>query len=326
MAYAVSRARFRELHDASQRILLQTIIQRLLPGARDIGYSVIQRAKAAALTADPRRLSLLDTLELFQAGPEVVIGSPDHDWAFPQYPLYSSDAVENVYLVDKPSGEIKLEGGWRLAYESKTADSGMQVLSSLPMHSRHEVVFAAGPCALPLCFRTREPGDRMQIGPAGSSAKIKDILIEARIPAVLRSRWPLLADQQKVLWIPGVRRSTSAEVSKDTQRFVCCRLEHPVVELLEKIGSAANFESEGGGLNTGNRIRDIALVMLQGKTYREAALKLSIPEAAFTGFIRNWENSTSCCITSSCTPDGNKSERLSAFGFQLLQQICRLFS
>jgi tRNA(Ile)-lysidine synthetase-like protein len=58
----------------------------------------------------------------------------------------------------------------------------------------------------PLVVRAREPGDRIRL--AGGSKKVKELLLERRIPQARRGSLPLLADAEgDVLWIPEIARA-----------------------------------------------------------------------------------------------------------------------
>ncbi|MCC3377825.1 tRNA lysidine(34) synthetase TilS, partial [Cohnella sp. REN36] len=51
-------------------------------------------------------------------------------------------------------------------------------------------------------------GDRIQpLGMLGTK-KVKDVLIDKKIPRDKRDRIPLLTDDEHILWIPGVKRSS----------------------------------------------------------------------------------------------------------------------
>jgi tRNA(Ile)-lysidine synthetase-like protein len=52
--------------------------------------------------------------------------------------------------------------------------------------------------------RMRHPGETMGIG-HGRHRRIQDIMVDARIPASQRAHWPVVATQQQVIWVPGVR-------------------------------------------------------------------------------------------------------------------------
>lgn len=55
----------------------------------------------------------------------------------------------------------------------------------------------------PLFFRNREDGDKILIGKR--FVKVKDIMIEEKIPTFYRKRVPILVDSKnRILWIPGI--------------------------------------------------------------------------------------------------------------------------
>ncbi len=62
--------------------------------------------------------------------------------------------------------------------------------------------------ALPLKIRTKKIGDRMQVKNLNGTKKIKDILIDEKIPMKKRKNIPLVVDSNdNILWIPGVKKS-----------------------------------------------------------------------------------------------------------------------
>jgi len=77
----------------------------------------------------------------------------------------------------------------------------------------------------PLIVRGRRPGDRFT--PLGMSqpVKLKDFLINARIPFFSRDQVPLLCDQEKIIWVVGVRLSADVRITPATNRILEMRLE-----------------------------------------------------------------------------------------------------
>ncbi|SES24555.1 tRNA lysidine(34) synthetase TilS [Salisediminibacterium halotolerans] len=62
--------------------------------------------------------------------------------------------------------------------------------------------------ALPLCLRTRKPGDRIRLPDGRGSKKIKDVMIDLKIPKSIRDQWPILTDDHgTILWVPLLIRS-----------------------------------------------------------------------------------------------------------------------
>ena len=76
----------------------------------------------------------------------------------------------------------------------------------------------------PLCLRSRCPGDRfMPLGMTGSK-KLKDVLMEMKIPAWQRDMIPILASHNGDIYaLPGRGVSRLAAPTSDTQRFLVLR-------------------------------------------------------------------------------------------------------
>ncbi|MBI2877740.1 MAG: tRNA lysidine(34) synthetase TilS [Candidatus Tectomicrobia bacterium] len=78
-----------------------------------------------------------------------------------------------------------------------------------------------GRIQLPLRLRTRWPGDRFHPLGAGGRKKLKDFLIDEKIPRDQRDRIPLLVSGDgEILWVVGVRISDRAKVTQATHRFL----------------------------------------------------------------------------------------------------------
>lgn len=60
--------------------------------------------------------------------------------------------------------------------------------------------------SFPLVIRTRKPGDRMQIRGMDGRKKIKDILIDDKIPRQERNKVFLLEDNKEIFWLIGIRK------------------------------------------------------------------------------------------------------------------------
>ena len=68
--------------------------------------------------------------------------------------------------------------------------------------------------------RTRQDGDRMRPFGVEGTKKVKDLLIDARIPLQARDFLPLICDQEGILWIPTVRRSQRAPITASTTKVL----------------------------------------------------------------------------------------------------------
>lgn len=73
-----------------------------------------------------------------------------------------------------------------------------------------------------LYLRTAAPGERLPIG-GGQSKDVAAVLQEARVPAALRERVAVLADDRGPLWIPRIRRAASGHVTPRTELVLVLR-------------------------------------------------------------------------------------------------------
>lgn len=69
-------------------------------------------------------------------------------------------------------------------------------------------------------FRTRRNGDYLVINQSGSHKKLKDYLIDCKVPREKRDDLLLLAIGSEVLWVVGYRIGESAKISKDTKKIL----------------------------------------------------------------------------------------------------------
>jgi len=67
-------------------------------------------------------------------------------------------------------------------------------------------------------LRYRQTGDYLELAGTGRKT-VKSYMIDAKIPASLRGRIPLLADGNHVMWIVGYRISEAYKVTKDTKHI-----------------------------------------------------------------------------------------------------------
>lgn len=124
-----------------------------------------------------------------------------------------------------PPLEVSIEGPGTV----ELPDSGMmirfRVLSPgvLPpgdVDGRTTALFDAEHVPFPLILRSFRPGDRFQPWGIRGTRKLKDLLIDLKVPQRQRRRIPLLAKGDRILWIPGIRRSREAPVGSETQRIL----------------------------------------------------------------------------------------------------------
>lgn len=207
---AFDRERWAELSMPEQRALLRRAVQHLLPDERDLDFTPLDQGVQFSRRAAPgRSCDLLRGLRLKVTAEAIVIGP----WGYRPAPT-------DLPLLE----DGRLPAGWQLQSEM-LADEGW---------SPGQVAANPDPwCAyvdgerLPAegwRLRARRPGDRFQpLGLGGHSTKLADFLINARIEAALRDRWPLVTAGDAIVWVAGLRLDERFRVTAGTRRVVRLR-------------------------------------------------------------------------------------------------------
>jgi tRNA(Ile)-lysidine synthase len=73
-------------------------------------------------------------------------------------------------------------------------------------------------------FRTRRAGDWFVLDSSGKHKKLKQYFIDEKIPKQERSRIPLLADENHIIWIIGRRISEEYKVRETTRLILELRV------------------------------------------------------------------------------------------------------
>ena len=76
-----------------------------------------------------------------------------------------------------------------------------------------------------VCLRTRRSGDYLIVNAQGGRKKLKDYLIDQKIPKEEREKLWLLADGSHILWVVGWRISEAAKVKQDTRKVLKIQIE-----------------------------------------------------------------------------------------------------
>jgi len=102
--------------------------------------------------------------------------------------------------VESAKGSLDWDGEWRLQWRPAEAPASLQRVAWVTWV----------PYGTPLEWRSLQTGDRVRpLGGVGHRS-VGRLLMEAKVPARARRRYPLLASGPTVLWIPGVCRAESA--------------------------------------------------------------------------------------------------------------------
>ena len=96
-----------------------------------------------------------------------------------------------------------------------------------------------------VCFRRRRTGDYLTVNAMGGKKKLKDYMIDQKIPREKRDQMWLVADGSHVLWLPGYRISEAAKVTEETEQVLKITITIPTEEKEHERKSQDSFTGTG---------------------------------------------------------------------------------
>jgi tRNA(Ile)-lysidine synthase len=203
---------WRNLPLSLRRRILRKAVKELRPSLTDISFRTIELAQKMCLSGETGAKATLpgglhlrvqhDHL-LLTAGPEPVSSSQ---------PQLSPDTSRVLSI----PGKVALENGWYLAATVSSLD-----LTAVRDNRDSWRVFVDVGEHVALEIRSRRPGERFQpLGMDGRSASIQDVMVNRKLPAALRTRWPLVVAGEQLVWLVGLQIDERAKVSETTRRII----------------------------------------------------------------------------------------------------------
>lgn len=170
----------------------------------------------------------LDTVEqvrnlVTRTHPSAQIDLPNGIKAFRQYDKCLISTQESVKKsIQAPSTLIKVPGVTDLqGFNGEIkAILSFEKMKDPFLHNDVWTVFDADQLQLPLSVRSRKNGDRMSCMGMKGTKRVKNMLMEAKIPAQLRDEQAIIVDGKQIIWIPEIRRSNVALITHNTKRYL----------------------------------------------------------------------------------------------------------
>lgn len=194
---------FQRRHPALQRRALRRLFASLAGAGRDLGFSHVEELRLLALSgqATGKTAKLPDGIEAHFTYDRLIL-RPALPKREPQEP---ASAVPVIVPGRTDYGEAVLEAE---LLEALPADDG-----SCGFYLDAVVLKGA-----PLVLRHRQPGDFIEL-PVGRK-KLKEVLIDDKVPRERRQGLLLLAAGHEILWIVGRRRTSHYPVTEQTKRIL----------------------------------------------------------------------------------------------------------
>jgi len=207
--------------------VLRKAVEQLRPDLRDVGYEAIARGINFSVHANTgEEINLIARLNLAVVNDLLVIKTwgaelPDFGKA-----LLTNIGFEMPLGLDKP---VKLRHAWQLEAHL-LEDFSQSPLMAVKNIQPDEAWLDYDRLVLPLMVRGPREGERFHpLGMQGHSQSIQDLLVNLKIPAHLRSVWPLVLCGEEIAWVVGLRTSDDFKITEMTQRVLVLKLNtvHP---------------------------------------------------------------------------------------------------
>lgn len=214
---ALRRAAWQDLPVSWQRLALRRAVLALLPSQTEIGFRAIEQARELALQdASGAKAHLPGEVSLTVGYERLFFALRDT-----AVPLDAPQISEGVPL--PVPGRVHLSNGWVL----ETAVAPNPDLQTIQNNPDPWTAYVTEETAGSLFVRPRQPGERFQpLGMDGRSAKLKDVMINRKIPRELRSYWPIVANEKHIVWLVGQQideRVRVTAVSRTIWKMRCYR-------------------------------------------------------------------------------------------------------
>ena len=202
----LDRDLFRQYHLALRRRILQLAIAEVLGEVRDFYFNHFESMLNLIDGEAPNRtLHLPNGGELRRAYNRILIQKSTSSYAPFEYEV----AVPGHTPLPRLDTEIVatvVENPINCAVTDKFPDGKFQAVFDLDL------------LQLPLKLRQRRDGDRFQPFGMRGTKKLKDFLIDAKIPRQERERVPVLMDRDEIIWVVGYRTSEPFKIRAETKR------------------------------------------------------------------------------------------------------------
>ncbi|MYA71248.1 tRNA lysidine(34) synthetase TilS [Candidatus Poribacteria bacterium] len=212
----LDRVKFRQYHIALQRRMLRQSISEMLGDMNDLYFAHCEAMLNLVEGDAPNTVLALPNNLRFRRSYQQLI--------FERKPVEIESFAYPVTTVGKTSitilnTEITAELGDVVSRGTLALPDGK--FEAIFDYDKLRKVFAKPSSeTVPLIVRNRQQGDRFQPYGMRGTKKIKDFLIDAKVPRFKRDSIPLLVCGDEILWVIGYTTSNAFKIKSDTRQYL----------------------------------------------------------------------------------------------------------
>ena len=198
---------FTELPAALQRVAIRRLLEKLQGDVRGLGLLHVEKIRELFLSGEgTKQLDMAGGLKAERCYRDLYIGL--------------RKGVKKRSLPER--AELQCPGETRLTTRGLLVrcTAGDEQARTLPAMNANRAIFDQALINFPLQLRCRLPGDRFYPLGAPGERKLKELLIDLKVPVDQRDQIPLIFDSQGILWVVGYRRSERARMSNETKSYI----------------------------------------------------------------------------------------------------------
>ena len=212
----LNRVKFRQYHIALQRRMLRQSVSEMLGDMSDLYFAHCEAMLNLVEGNTPNTvLALPNDLRFRRAYQRLIFERKPVEIESFAYPVATVGKTSIAIL----NTEITAELGDVASFGTLALPDGK--FEAIFDYDTLRKVFAKPSSeTVPLIVRNRQQGDRFQPYGMRGTKKIKDFLIDAKVPRSERDSIPLLVCGDEILWVIGYTTSNAFKITSDTRQYL----------------------------------------------------------------------------------------------------------
>lgn len=203
---------FSDLPIGLQREVLRMYIKDFYPQERDIDFDLIERGRSFLKKNLNGSELLFGNLVIEKDGESIFLKKGNHKLPLGKYPQ-----IEKAIKFQEIPVSNELNAYWQIEISEVTPGKQAEVGNEDPF----QAFVDADKLKQPLIARISKPGDRFApLGMKGKTIKLSDFWINRKLPRKYRGLYPLISDQERIVWIPGFQPSEDVRMDGSTKRIL----------------------------------------------------------------------------------------------------------